>query len=329
MLPLTPQPRLLSGIKPTGDIHIGNYFGAMRQWVDLQGRYETIVGIMDLHALTQIHEPSVLSVTTGELIKAYLAVGLDPQKVTLFQQSSISAHAELCWIFNCISSMGMLERGHAYKDAMAKDRSINVGVFDYPILMAADILLYKPEIVPVGKDQQQHVEVAIDIAQRFNHLFGETFLIPKVLILEGTAVVPGTDGRKMSKSYGNVIGLFDAPEVIRKKVAGIVTDSKRPEEPKDPAADTLFALHSLVGGDMLSEIRRRYLEGGIGYKESKDILSENLIRFLAPIQEKKRELDADPSYVEEILENGRMRALSIAESTLKEVKERTGLVVRF
>ena len=323
------QQRLLSGIKPTGDIHLGNYFGAMRQWVQMQNTHETLVAVVDLHALVQVHNAEVLSRTIGEVTKAYLAVGLDPEKVTIFQQSSVPAHAELTWIFNCISSMGMLERGHAYKDAVAKDKSVNVGLFDYPVLMAADILLYKPTVVPVGKDQQQHVEIAIDIAQRFNHLFGDTFPLPKAVILEETAVVPGIDGRKMSKSYANVIGLFDSPELIRKKVMSIITDSKRPEEPKETEGDTLFALHGLLSSVQLPDLKRRYAEGRIGYKESKDILAENIITFLAPIQEKKRELDGDPQFVARVLEAGRVKAAKIADETLRQVKERVGLVARF
>jgi tryptophanyl-tRNA synthetase len=226
------SPRLLSGIKPTGSIHIGNYFGAMKQFVDLQNEYESFIFIADLHALNQIQDAKELHRLSQEIASAYLAIGLDPNKVTLFRQSEVPEHSELALIFGAISSMGMLERAHAYKDAVAKNKSVNVGLFTYPILMAADILLYKPSVVPVGHDQQQHVEIATDIAERFNHLYGATFTPPKPLILEENKIVPGLDGRKMSKSYDNVIGLFDEPEVILKKVAKIVTDSSGPTDPK-------------------------------------------------------------------------------------------------
>lgn len=321
------RPRLLSGIKPTGMPHIGNYFGAIRQWIDLQDAYDCYIFIADLHGLNQIYNPDELRGNILEITKTYIAAGLDPQRVTIFQQSALSAHAELAWIFNCITSMGQLERAHAYKDALAKGKPINVGLFDYPVLMAADILLYKAAVVPVGKDQQQHVEITVDIAQRFNHLFGETFPLPKAVILEEAAVLPGLDGRKMSKSYNNVIGLFDSAEVLKKKIMSIVTDSKGPEEPKDPDTCTIFALHRLVSTEQLPELEQRYRAGQISYKESKEILLENMQHFLAPIQAKKIELDANPGYIFEVLAEGNQRAASIANATLQEVKEKTGLLL--
>lgn len=321
------KPRLLSGIKPTGNIHLGNYFGAMRQFLRLQDEYECYIFIADLHALNQIHNPAELSQNILEVAKAYLAVGLDPQKVTLFRQSSLPSHSELCWIFNSITSMGLLERAHAYKDAVAKgEKSIMVGLFDYPVLMAADILLYKPAVVPVGEDQQQHVEMAEDIAQRFNHLFGEVFPIPKGIIDPEMKTVMGLDGRKMSKSYGNVIGLFEDAESLRKKVMSIKTDSRTPEEPKDPDSCTVFAFHKLLTPEpALSELARRYREGGISYKESKELLYESLMNFLGPIQAKKAELDANPEYVRQVLAEGCTKAAAIADRTLEEVKKAVGL----
>ena len=317
----------VSGIKPTGDIHIANYFGAMKQFLDLQESQHGFVMIVDLHALNQIHYVKQLSENIFKIITAYLAIGLDPKKVTLFQQSAVPAHSELCWIFNSITPMGTLERAHAYKDALAKDdKSIKVGLFDYPMLMAADILLYKPDIVPVGKDQQQHVEIAADTAERFNHLFGETFVVPKPMVMKDVATITGLDGRKMSKSYNNVIGLFDPLQVVQKKVMSIVTDSKAPSEPKDPDTCNIFALHKLVTPN-LDKLAERYRAGEISYKESKELLFESLSVFLKPIQEKKLVLDEQRPYIKQILEEGRVAAEKVANQTLMEVKERTGLII--
>ena len=223
--------------------------------------------------------------------------------------------------------MGQLERAHAYKDALAKKKPINVGLFDYPVLMAADILLYKPALVPVGSDQQQHIEITNDIAQRFNHLFGETFPLPEAMVLKDTAIVPGLDGRKMSKSYNNIIGIFDSAEVLKKKVMSIVTDSKAPDEPKDPDTCTVFAYHRLVSRSQLGELEQRYRKGTISYKESKELLLASLLSFLAPIQAKKAELDANPQAVLNVLKAGNEKAALIANQTLQEVKEKTGLLL--
>jgi len=319
------MPRLLSGIKPTGDIHIGNYFGAMRQFVELQDRYESYIFIADLHALNQIHDPEELRKLIREIAVAYLAIGLDPKKVTLFQQSTVPAHSELTVMLNSICSMGLLERAHAYKDAMAKGNAVNVGLFDYPVLMAADILLYQPDVVPVGHDQQQHVEIANDLAERYNHLFGQTFKLPQALILEEAGIVTGLDGRKMSKSYKNVIGLFDAPEVLTKKAMSIVTDSRGPSEPKDPDTCSVFALHKLVSVPILDDLRDRYLKGAISYKESKEMLAANLIAFTDPIRAKKEEIEGLDGYVADILAEGRVRAGAVAMETLELAKSKAGL----
>ena len=316
--------RLLSGIKPTGQLHLGNYFGAIRQFVDLQQEYESYVFIADLHALNQVHDAKELRSGITETLVAYLACGLDPEKVVLFQQSAVPGHAQLCIILNSIASIGMLERSHAYKDALANGKPANVGLFDYPILMAADILLYEPKVVPVGHDQRQHLEIAVDLAQRFNHLFGQTFLEPEALILDDVAVVPGTDGRKMSKSYANTIGLFEEEGDLRKKIMSIVTDSKRPEEPKETAGDTLYALHSLTAGEQLPEITARYQQGGIGYKESKDILFTNLNNFIAPLLKRKKQLLDDPGALRSILEDGAKRANSVAQPKIYEVLQKVG-----
>lgn len=317
--------RLLSGIKPTGTIHIGNYFGAMRQFVALQDEYEAYIFIADLHALNQVYDAQVLRTGIQHILASYLAIGLDPAKVTLFQQSTVPAHAQLAVMLNSITSMGLLERAHAYKDAQAKGKAVNVGLFDYPVLMAADILLYQPDVVPVGQDQKQHVEIAADIAGRFNHLYGEFFKIPQPLIQQEVATVPGLDGRKMSKSYNNVIGLFDTEEVLRKKVMSITTDSRTPDEAKDPDTDTLFAFHRLFSQTELPDLEARYRKGGIGYKESKDILFKNMNSFLLPFREKYQVLLDKPEYLQSILEDGRKRAEKTASATLAEAMQRVGI----
>ena len=324
--------KLLTGIKPTGDIHLGNYFGMMRKTVQLQDEYDCMVFIADLHALNQIQNADQMRNNTLEIAKAYLAVGLDPEKVVLFKQSEVSEVTELCWILDSIASMGMLERAHAYKDAKAKEKTVSMGLFNYPVLMAADILLYGGEIVPVGSDQQQHIEMTVDLAQRFNHIYGDTFCLPEALIsdedLNENAVVVGLDGRKMSKSYNNVIGLFDESEVIRKKVMSIKTDSKAPDEVKDPEQCNVFAFYKLVADpEELGALRSRYLNGGIGYKEAKELLFDRMMQFLAPIQARKAELDGNPAYVEQVLESGRVRAKKVAEAKILEIKTKVGLIL--
>lgn len=321
--------RLISGVKPTGDIHIGNYFGAMKQFVDLQNDYESYVFIADLHALNQIHDPKKLKNNILEIAKAYISIGLDPKKVTLFRQSDVPAVSELCWIFNSITPLGLLQRAHAYKDAVAKGKNINAGLFDYPVLMAADILMYGADVVPVGEDQKQHVEITQDIAQKFNNLYGNTFVVPQELILKEVSTISGLDGRKMSKSYDNVIGLFEDDESLKQKVMSIVTDSRKPEEPKNPKEDNIFALHKLFLNEKeLLNLANRYKEGKISYKESKEMLFEEIKTFVAPIRAKKKELDGHPEYVVEVLENGKDNALKEANKTIEKVKAKVGLKIR-
>jgi len=317
--------RLVTGIKPTGDIHVGNYFGAMRQLLGLQDGYDSYIFVADLHGLNQVQNAKELNDASLEIAKAYLAIGLDPHKVTLFRQSDVPQHTELCWIFNTFTPMATLELAHAYKDAMANGKPANVGLFDYPILMAADILLYDPKIVPVGNDQRQHVEITREVARDFNRIFGETFAEPKERILNEVATVPGTDGRKMSKSYKNTIGLFDTEEATKKAVMAIVTDSRSPDEPKEPDTCNIFALHRLFSTEMLPEIDRRYREGAISYKESKELLAENINTYLRPIRAKKQELDADPAYVLEVLATGAAKAKKLAKAKMNEVRTKIGV----
>lgn len=320
--------RLLSGVKPTGAPHIGNYFGAMRQFVDLQDEYEALIMIADYHALNFIQNKKEMEDNIMNVTLDYLGIGLDPEKVTIFKQSDISAHTELAWIFDTITTMPYLMRAHAYKDAEAKNKEISVGTFNYPMLMASDILLYDPEIVPVGSDQKQHVEYARDTAQKFNNIFGETFSMPKAMIMEGVATVPGTDGQKMSKSYKNTIPLFGTDEEIKKAVMSIVTDSKTPEEPKDPEACNIFALHKLfLNKDEAKSLADRYKAGGMSYKESKEMLLGEILALVAPMRERRDMYAKDLDKVRAILNNGKEKAKDIAEKKLNLVKTNIGVSI--
>lgn len=318
--------RLLSGIKSTGTLHLGNYLAAMEQMVSLQDEYESYIFVADYHALNQVQNAEEMRSLSRDIVLSYLAVGLDPQKVTLFRQSSVPAHTELCWIFNTITTMPYLMRAHAFKDAEAKNKDISVGTFDYPMLMAADILLYEPSIVPVGGDQKQHVEFARDTAEKFNRIFGEAFTLPEARIVEALATIPGTDGRKMGKSDNNIIPLFAEESEIEKAVMSIVTDSKAVEEPKGTKGDTLYELHTHFSKEELPDITERYQKGGIGYKESKDILKKNLSTFIAPLRERKKELEKDPEFVDGVLTEGAKRAGERAEQKMKQVRSLIGIV---
>jgi tryptophanyl-tRNA synthetase len=317
---------LVSGVKPTGRPHIGNYFGAMKQFVDLQHNYEGYIFIADLHALTTIQNGKELNKNILDVVLDYLAIGLDPKKVTLYKQSDVPQVTELGWIFNCITTVPYLMRAHAFKDAEAKNKEINVGVFDYPLLMAADILIHDADVVPVGSDQKQHIEITRDTAEKFNRIFGETFTLPQPLIIDSVATVPGIDGEKMSKSYGNTIGLFADDEWIKSAVMKIATDSKGIDDKKDPDTDNVFALHKLfTNGPEFGELRDRYENGGIGYKESKEILIKNIIRFISPMRERRAELEKDMNSVLKILEEGGKKARARAEEKMKDVRTAIGV----
>ncbi|MBI3634449.1 MAG: tryptophan--tRNA ligase [Candidatus Yonathbacteria bacterium] len=318
---------LLSAVKPTGTVHIGNYFGAMRQFVDFQDEYNPFIFIANYHALTSVSDGTLLKKLTLDVAMDYLAIGLDPKKTTLFLQSDVPEVTELAWIFNTLTTMPYLSRAHAFKDAEAKNKEVNVGLFDYPILMAADILIYGADVIPVGLDQKQHIEIARDTAKKFNHTFGETFKIPEPMILDEVKMVMGTDGRKMSKSYGNVIPLFGSDEEIRKAIMGIPTDSKGVDEPKDTATCKVFAFHELLNAKNLPEVRKRYLEGGLGYKESKDILYENMRAFIAPMRERREEIARNPELVLKILHEGGVVARAKAQKKMEEVRVKTGLTL--
>ncbi|MFT5179499.1 MAG: tryptophanyl-tRNA synthetase [Candidatus Paceibacteria bacterium] len=316
---------LLSGVKPTGRPHIGNYFGAMKQFVGLQGEYTSNIFIANLHSLTSIQNKEEMEKLTLDLVIDYLAIGLDPKKVNIYKQSDVPQVTELAWIFDCLTTMPYLMRAHAFKDAEAKDKEINVGVFNYPILMAADILLPGADIVPVGKDQKQHVEIARDIAEKFNRIYGETFKLPKELILESVSTVPGIDGKKMSKSYGNTIPLFADDDEIKSAVMKIETDSKGVEESKDPETNNIYNIHKLLLNESETlDLAKRYREGGMGYKEAKDMLIEDLISFISPLRERREKIARNPAKVLKILKNGGKKANKMLEKKMKEVREKVG-----
>lgn len=308
---------LLSGAKPTGIPHIGNYFGALKQFVDLQNEYETYIMIADYHALTSVHDAKKLRELTNELVLTYLGIGLDPEKVVLFKQSDVTGHTELSWIFDCITTMPYLMRAHAFKDAEAKDHEINVGVFNYPMLMAADILLYDADVVPVGKDQKQHIEYTRDTAQKFNNTFGDTFKLPKELILEEVELVPGIDGRKMSKSYGNEIALFGTDEEIKKAVMSIVTDSD------GDVPEHVYAIHKLFKSE--AELKDLYEEKKGKYKDLKEALLADIIAFVEPMRVRREQYANNPELLAKILNDGAQKAQAKAAEKMKVVRERVGL----
>lgn len=321
--------RALSGIKPTGTLHIGNYLGAAKQFEMMQRQnYEGFYFIADYHTLNSYPDPAVLTENTWNIILDYLAFGLDPQKSTIFLQSQVPEVVELAFILSNFTPMGLMQRAHSYKDKTAKGEQINVGLFYYPILMTADILLYKSGVVPVGKDQKQHVEIARDIAEKFNlHYQKDVFVLPKPYIPQDVAIVPGTDGRKMSKSYENTIEMFAASKAFKKQVMGIITDSTPLEDPKDPEKCTVFDLYKLFAS--VSDVKlmaEKLRAGGYGYGHAKKELFESIKEFFAPMRERRDELEKDRGYVEKVLKEGGEKARAVAIETIKEVKKVTGLV---
>ncbi len=309
----------LSGVQPSGRPHIGNYFGAIKQFVDLQSEHEGYVLIVDYHAMKSIQDPKVMKENIIGVLLDYLAIGLDPKKVTIFKQSDVSEHTELCWIFDTITTMPYLMRAHAFKDAEAKNKEIDVGTFNYPMLQAADILLYSPDIVPVGADQKQHIEIARDTSMKFNNAFGDTFNMPEAMIMEEVAVVPGTDGRKMSKSYGNTIPLFAEYEEIKKCVMSIVTDSSG-ELPQN-----VYAIHKLFRPE--SELKALYEEKAGKYKDLKEALIEDLEKFIAPLRERRKEFEKDIPAALAILKAGGEKAKEVASAKMAEVRDKVGVNV--
>jgi tryptophanyl-tRNA synthetase len=312
--------RYLSGIQPSGTLHIGNYFGAMRRHIERQAANECYYFIADYHALTTVNDAELLRRND------YLAIGLDPEKTVFFRQSDVPMVVELAWVLSTITSMGLLERCHSYKDKVAKNIEATHGLFAYPVLMAADILIYDSNRVPVGKDQKQHLEVTRDIAQRFNSIYGETLVVPEEEIEEATAVVPGTDGEKMSKSYKNTIEMFAPPAQIEKAVMSIPTDSSRPEAPKDPEKSLIYKLYALVASPAeRDDMASRFRKGGLGYGDAKKALAKKIVEYFAPYRERRELLAKDPDRVRDVLADGAKRARSVAERTIERVYKQVGL----
>jgi len=319
--------RILSGIQPSGTFHIGNYFGMMKRMIEYQQQNELFCFMANLHALTSVTSGEVLAGQTLDAAGTFLALGLDPEKSVFWVQSDVKEVAMLTWILSNHTPLGLLERCHSFKDKVAKGLIPNSGLFTYPILMAADILLYQSDRVPVGKDQKQHLEVTRDIALKFNNQYGEVFRVPEAEINEDVAVVPGIDGQKMSKSYGNTIEIFLDKKQLKKKIMSIVTDSKTVEEPKEPDKDNVFNIYKLfLSREDAEELRRRYLQGGIGYGEVKKALLEAIWAYFMPYRERKEAFDKDPDTVRKILRQGAEKARSFAVETMKEVSKRVGIV---
>jgi tryptophanyl-tRNA synthetase len=318
--------RVLSGIQPSGALHIGNYLGAIRQYIDLQRGNDAFYFVADYHALTSVRDAALLRQYVFDVTADLLALGLDPEVATLFVQSDVPETTELAWLLTSVTPMGWLEKCVAYKDKVQQGLPSEHGLFAYPVLQAADILLYDADVVPVGQDQRQHLEITRDIAERFNHVHGETFRLPRPHILDAVAVVPGLDGRKMSKSYDNTIEIFDDPKTILKKCKKIVTDSTPVEEPKNPDSDNLFQLFKLFAPpDEVAEVDGRYRAGGIGYGEVKTRLAEHISRRFAGPRERRAELVAHPDRVLEVRRDAAERARKAARAVLERARAACGV----
>jgi len=324
--------RILSGIQPSGVLHIGNYFGMMKPAVALQAEGEALYFIADYHALTSVRDPDALRENCRRVAVDFLACGLDPERATLFRHSDVPQVTELAWILSTVAPMGLLERAHSYKDKLARGLSATVGLFSYPVLMAADILIYDSDVVPVGKDQKQHIEMTRDLAVKMNEIFGQSkgdgqiFKLPEARIQPATETVPGIDGQKMSKSYGNNIDIFGDEKEMRRRVMSIVTDSTPVEAPKDPAKSTIFKLYSLVASkNENAAMREQFLKGGTGYGDFKKQHFDKLWEYFAPMRKRREEILADKSYIDSVLKKGASRANEIAEQVMKRVREAVGL----
>lgn len=319
--------KILSGIQPSGSLHIGNYFGAIRQHIALQEDNDCLYFIANYHALTTITDPQKLRHNSEMVALDYLALGLDPDRAVLFLQSDVPAVTELAWILSTVTPMGLLERAHSYKDKTAKGISPNHGLFAYPVLMAADILIYHSQYVPVGRDQKQHLEMTRDMAEKLNALYGEVLVVPDELILEDVAVVPGIDGQKMSKSYDNTIEIFCDYKSLKQRVMRIVTDSTPVEAPKDPDQSTIIALFKLFATpDELQEMRAKFSAGGYGYGQAKKELLEKIWTFFEPFRIRREELSRNMDYVSGVLRKGGMVARERSEKVMKAVREAVGLL---
>ena len=321
--------RSLSGIQPSGILHLGNYFGAMKQFIDTQnsGEYDGFYFIADYHSLTSLTDPKALKDNTYNIVLDYLALGLDPKKSTIFLQSDVPEHTELSWLLSNVTPVGLLERGHSYKDKIAKGISPNTGLLTYPVLMAADILMYDTDVVPVGKDQKQHLEFARDIAMKFNQQYNvDLFKLPEPLILDDSAIVPGTDGQKMSKSYGNTINMFASKKELKKQVMSIVTDSTPLEDPKDPNNNVakLYALFASI--EKQNEMKEKFLAGNYGYGYAKTEVLNAILEYFGEARERREELAKDTDYINEVLYEGGKKARAIAQEKIMKAKEAVGII---
>ncbi len=318
--------RILSGIQPSGTLHIGNYFGMMRPAIALQAEGETFYFIAEYHALTSLRDPKALRENSLRVALDFLACGLNPDRGALFRQSDVPRVAELAWILSTVAPMGLLERAHSYKDKLARGLSPTVGLFSYPVLMAADILIYDSDIVPVGKDQKQHIEITRDLAVKINETYGDVFKLPEPQISAETQVVPGIDGQKMSKSYNNNIDIFGDEKETRKRIMGIVTDSTPVEAPKDPSRSTIVQLYSLFASKVeIAEMCERFQKGGTGYGDFKKHLFEKLWEFFAPMRKRREEILRDKSYIDDVLAHGAKRANEVADQVMERVRKAVGL----
>lgn len=318
--------KVLSGIQPTGRFHWGNYFGAIQQYISLQGNDQSFYFIADLHALTTIRDPDSLAQNTSDAALDLLALGLNPEQATLFRQSDVPEVTELTWLLLTITQMHLLEKCVSYKDKKERGLAADAGLFTYPVLMAADILIYDSDVVPVGADQIQHLEVTRDIAQRFNSLFGETFVLPKPHVLDSSAKVPGTDGEKMSKSYNNTIPIFETPKRLKKLINRIKTDSTPVEDPKDPDNCAVFDLYRLFASDdQQAALAERYRAGGMGYGEAKSQLYEAAMEYFGEAFERRADLEKRPGDVEDILQAGAAAARAKAREVVDRAKHACGL----
>jgi len=318
--------RILSGIQPSGTLHLGNYFGMMKPAIELQDRGEAFYFIADLHALTTVQDAGALSENIRNVAIDFLACGLDPRKACFFRQSQVPAVTELAWILSTLTPMGLLERCHSYKDKMAKGFAPSHGLFAYPVLMAADILIYDSDLVPVGKDQKQHIEVTRDLVIKFNETYGNTLKMPEPSIQESTAAVPGLDGEKMSKSYGNTVGLFEEEAALRKKIMSLKTDSTPVESPKPVENSTILGLYKLVASAAdYAQMEADFRNGGCGYGDFKKRLFGAVWEYFTPMRERRKEILADPGYVEMVLSEGREKAGGVAGKVMARVRSAVGL----
>ncbi len=318
--------RVLSGIQPSGTLHLGNYFGSIKPNLEWLGKAEeSFYFIADLHALTTVQDPEALRQYRRDVLLDYLACGFDPDKAVLYFQSDIAEHTELAWILATLTPMGLLERAVSYKDKVEKGIAPSVGLFTYPVLMAADILLYDAGLVPVGKDQKQHVEMTRDIAAKFNHQYGDILVLPEPYIRETAAVVPGTDGQKMSKSYGNTIPLFGAEAAVKKAIMGIVTDSRGMHDPKDPDTSPIFQIHRLFLAEAEATALAAEYRNGLPYGDAKKRLLQTYIDFSSPLRAKREALAKDQSALDDVASAGAAKASVVARATMGRVRRAVGL----